>query len=240
MYVVTVVLFATDVSASTIRELSSVLTGAERERANRYRLEADRRRSIVSRSVLRLLLAQRAGGDPAEFEFEEGDHGKLSLGCGGPQFNVSHSGEMVAVAFAPAAVGVDIERQRGMDDIHRVAARFFSPAEAERVRLAAGAEAEFFRIWTMKEAVVKAAGGGVSIPLGAFTVPRTAPQPEPIVVHSDASTLQGWSVAEIEAGRGYHGAVAARGAWRIAMERETATALLERSAISRARRGRAC
>jgi phosphopantetheinyl transferase len=68
---------------------------------------------------------------------------------------VSHSGEVVAIALAANEVGADIEAKHRIPEIAAIAARFFSKDEAERVCDATDATDELFRIWTMKEAIVR-------------------------------------------------------------------------------------
>jgi 4'-phosphopantetheinyl transferase len=79
-------------------------------------------------------------------------------------FNLSHSRGHIAVAVTSgAAVGVDIESGRGARDVMRLARRYFAPAEVAALEaLPAGERADlFYAYWTLKEAWIKARGGGV-------------------------------------------------------------------------------
>lgn len=119
-----------------------------------------------ARALLRRLLGAYAG--TACIEIDSGEHGK-PFANGGIEFNLSHSGGEVAIAFARAqALGVDIERtQRRHADSGEIAQRFFHPREAaalERLPPAQRALA-FLRLWTHKEAVLKAIGHGLSFGL---------------------------------------------------------------------------
>ncbi|MEY8353738.1 4'-phosphopantetheinyl transferase superfamily protein [Lachnospiraceae bacterium 54-53] len=80
-------------------------------------------------------------------------------------FNISHTDGMVACAIGDRQLGIDVERVRPYPE--SVPRRVFS--EAERRRLEEMPEAErsryFFRIWTLKESYVKAAGCGLTVPL---------------------------------------------------------------------------
>src|SRR5690606_3013760 len=68
--------------------------------------------------------------------------------------------------------GVDVEWVRALPDALAMARRNFSPAEVHWFTTSPpGAQAEvFFRIWTRKEAVLKAVGAGLSIDFQAFDV----------------------------------------------------------------------
>ncbi|MGC2778025.1 MAG: 4'-phosphopantetheinyl transferase superfamily protein [Bradyrhizobium sp.] len=217
----------TDVPLPSLSKLAAVLTSEETEHAARFHFEADRRRSIVGRASLRHLLSHRLGGDARQFRFERGAHGKPFLPNSEYHFNLSHSGGVVAIALAKDDIGVDIEARREVSGIGRVAARFFSSDEAERVHTAMDPTDAFLRIWVMKEAVVKAAGGGIYLPLDRFAVPSSAKVPQPLQLFGDAPMLAGWSVVEAEVRDGYYGAVAMRGsAWQVAARWEDPLDLL--------------
>lgn len=85
------------------------------------------------------------------------------------QFSLSHAGHWAVCAVSADPVGVDVELPRCTMDIAR---RFFSPEELEGLELLPEAERRdrLNRLWTAKEAFVKALGGGLTIPLDSFTV----------------------------------------------------------------------
>jgi 4'-phosphopantetheinyl transferase len=205
-----------NVTQSDLTWLLAVLTSAEADRAARFHHDADQRKSIVGRAVLRHLLSRHFGVEPQAFRFELRENGKPFLPQSDIHFNVSHSGEVVAIALAANEVGVDIEAKHRIPEIAAIAARFFSKDEAERVGVATNATDEFFRIWTMKEAVVKAGGQGLGLPLDYFTVPSYAPVPRPVISVGRSPTTADWFVVETEVQDGYYGAVAMRGSdWRV-------------------------
>lgn len=85
-------------------------------------------------------------------------------------FSLSHSGEWVGLAYGEYPVGLDIESVRGVKE--GVAKRFFTADEYEQIRKKEGTEKNslFFQIWTRKEAVLKAAGTGLTISPERFSV----------------------------------------------------------------------
>jgi 4'-phosphopantetheinyl transferase len=160
-----------DAGAEETRSLESCLSSAERERAAKFRFERDRRRFIVARARLREELAARLGVSARQVEFAYGDNGKPRLANQALQFSVSHCDDVALFAFSPdAEVGVDIEAIRPVREADAIAVQFFSPLEhagyaalAPRDRLLG-----FFRVWTRKEAYVKALGVGFSMALERF------------------------------------------------------------------------
>ncbi|MCC2638099.1 MAG: 4-phosphopantetheinyl transferase [Moraxellaceae bacterium] len=151
----------------------------DREEMARLRLPSRQRSFVLSRLLLRHLLTTYAGIPPEAQCFTRAASGRLLLAGSGPwEISLSHGGGLVAVMVASAPCGVDIERQRATR-ITRVAERYFAPAEAEwlRTRDNATAERDFFRLWTLKEACVKALGQGLADNMArlAFTLATSPP-----------------------------------------------------------------
>jgi len=199
---VTVWLTQTNVPAAALERMSDVLDDEERARAARFRFADDRARSIVARAALRHILGERLGRDPRALRFIAGPHGKPALAGGEVEFNVSHSGERVAVAVAATAVGIDIERERAMRDVRAIARRFFSRGEAAAVERDPSL---FFAIWTAKEAVIKAIGGGLTIDLASFEAFASMEHFTPVANLSD------YSVIALPVNGGYRCALSIRG-----------------------------
>ncbi len=194
-----------NVSREVIGALAELLTDIERARADRYRFDDDRRRSIVARAATRRILSRFTGTAARELPIVEGEYGKPELAGGEIEFNASHSGDLVALAFAPQTpVGIDVERRRKLHDALALARRYFSEAELAFVEGAEDTGAAFFIVWTAKEAIVKASGKGIGASdLRGFTVPFGAAQLQLVT--------GAWSVAMLEPPMpGYHAALAAR------------------------------
>lgn len=194
-----------NVPRDVIDAMAGLLVDTERARAGRYRFDDDRRRSIVARAATRRLLGRSLGVDPRGLVIIEGAHGKPALANREIEFNVSHSGDLVALAFANTTpVGIDVERRRTMRNPIALAQRFFSPDELAFVTAAGDVDDAFFSVWTAKEAIVKASGRGIAASdLRAFTVPFREKQ-----LHQVGDT---WSVATIDPPLDrYHAAIAAR------------------------------
>jgi len=81
---------------------------------------------------------------------------------GGREFNISHSGDITVCAVSNSPVGVDIEiiKPRNISRLMRI----LTPRERKALEALNGEEKlrEFYRIWTVKEAVCKLSGNGIS------------------------------------------------------------------------------
>lgn len=79
-------------------------------------------------------------------------------------FNISHSGGCVVCAVSPACrLGIDVERKRpvALEGFNS----FLHEQEWNDIQSSPDELASFYRYWTRKEAVVKANGKGLDIPL---------------------------------------------------------------------------
>ena len=70
---------------------------------------------------------------------------------------------MIMVALSRGSVGVDLERMRKIDVVS-IAKRFFSPQELLFLQEEGQVQNQqiFFKLWTAKEAALKADGGGIA------------------------------------------------------------------------------
>lgn len=188
--------------------------------ARRMRSARRRREFLVCRGALRRILAGALGIEPLAVPILEGAHGKPALAPRGGRsapgllgFNVSHAGERFVVAVAGGMEpGVDIERVRARRNLSGLARRFFSPAEQEALAAASDPLRAFYRVWTRKEAVIKADGRGVAIGLDRFAV--NAGEPPALLEARWAGAAPDeaarWSLHSLEAGPGYTAALAVR------------------------------
>jgi 4'-phosphopantetheinyl transferase len=114
----------------------------------------------------RVLSHYRPEVAPAAWRFGANTWGKPVVvpPLSAPGFNLSHSGDLLAIAVAGAEVGVDVERLRPMAHLDEVARHVFHPRELRWLARQPQALPAFFRLWTLKEALLKAAGTGFSHP----------------------------------------------------------------------------
>ena len=145
------------------------LSPEEQDRATRFRRPGDREAFLAGRRVLRELLANLLEvSDPSRVPLELDARGKPRCTWPtAPAFNLSHAAGWLGVVFAPTGlVGIDLEDPTRAVHAEALASRYFGPTEQQRVR--EGGSGAFFRVWTRKEACVKALGTGLSVRLSAM------------------------------------------------------------------------
>lgn len=139
------------------------------ERILKLRQAADRRRALGAELLLGYALKLRG---VTEFTLSCGAHGKPYLdGVQGLYFNLSHAGEYAICAISDREIGCDIERIDPQINLG-IADRFFTPEEAEWMRAEENASEQverFFRLWTLKESLMKATGLGFSLSPRTFS-----------------------------------------------------------------------
>jgi 4'-phosphopantetheinyl transferase len=153
----------------------SLLGRGERERFERLRPEGPRRQFLAAHALKRLTLSRYASVEPRAWSFVAGAHGRPEIdrpSVGPPlRFNLTHTRGMVACAvIRELEIGIDVESPARRVRHREVAERFFGENEVKAL-LALAPErqlARFLDLWTLKEAYLKAAGRGISIPLSSF------------------------------------------------------------------------
>lgn len=168
-----------DVRADVVAGARGLLSARERKRADRFVYDRHRRRYMVAQAHLRRVLGQLTRTGPEHVRFHYEDKGKPFL-PGGPSFNQSHSEERIMIAVAASGrLGVDIEEIRTVRLMLEIADKNFAPDEAARMHAAPahGRQELFFRLWTRKEAFLKALGFGLTHPLRSFSVDPTPGAP---------------------------------------------------------------
>ncbi|QIM51878.1 4'-phosphopantetheinyl transferase family protein [Hydrogenophaga crocea] len=172
------------------------LSPAERARVLRLRFQRDRVRYVHRRRALRAVLGERLGLPGPAVPLRLGLHDKpeldtAALAAPAPHFNMSHHEDHSLVVLCDEAeVGVDIEGERGWPDIDALAAMNFTPAEIAGYQALQGVQREsaFLRVWTRKEACLKAVGTGLAIDLKALHAGLETDTRE-VPVPTDAGTL---------------------------------------------------
>jgi len=152
-----------------------MLDCAERERASRFWIEADRREFVAAHALLRAMLTYYFDVPAPAWRFLVDADGKPwvdpNVGPHEIQFNLSHTRGLVAVALASrGAIGIDVEEIDEAKADLAIAEAYFAPSEVELLQQAPPSERArcFFRLWTLKEAYIKAIGKGLSAPLSSF------------------------------------------------------------------------
>ncbi len=131
---------------------------------------------IIARGALRASLSPMLDSAARDIVFETSEHGKPLVR--GAFFNISHSCNWTVIAVSKhCEVGVDVQEMREETPIEQIAARFFT--EKENLTLLDERDHKrrrelFFKIWTRKEAYVKALGSGLFREWAEMDVPLQA------------------------------------------------------------------
>jgi 4'-phosphopantetheinyl transferase len=145
----------------------------------------DSLRCLASEALLRHAAKEVLDLDPEGLATAQGAYGKPAF-VDHPHlhFNLSHSGQWILCSLHDGPVGVDVEQESSRG--HRAEEAFMSEEELHRHQQLPGEErlADFFRLWTLKESLLKAAGTGLShdprsITIGQDALPLAGAPPAP-------------------------------------------------------------
>ena len=172
-----------------------LLSDNEKARGRRFVTAALRHRFVAGRARVRSLLGEHLALDPRTLVFAENTFGKPRLADHpSTHFSLSHSGDQAVLAVSDyREMGIDIERVRPLDHLD-LARRYFHPSEIAAIEGAGALDEQllaFFRVWTLTEAVVKAIGKGLSMPLDTFDV-SIATSPPTMVVAPEGAPRSWW------------------------------------------------
>ena len=205
-------------------ELFECLTDDERTRAARYKVETARHQFVIGRGLLRRTLGECLGTAARAVPITYTATGKpvLADSAAGLHFNVTHTDGLALIALARRAVGIDVELVRPVENPDGLVGRFFSAAErAAYLELTQQLRpAGFFRGWTCKEAVIKAAGLSVAY-LDEFDVELHPARPAALLAARHPQLGEGvWGLTAWEAAAGFAAAVAVEGAVELRMAKQ--------------------
>ena len=208
---------------AVVHSLASLLSPDERQRADRFRRDPDRQHFIVGRAMLRQILGRYLAIAPSALQFGYEPRGKPFLvnmrdQQAPVQFNLSHSHELALYAIGHnRRVGVDLEYlPRTLSAVEPLAQRFFSASEYDALMALPSEQrrSAFLRLWTCKEAVLKAIGTGLS-ELEQIEIPQSS-APEFQLTTGTGNTIAHWSVRQFAPDQDYAGALAIEGdGWQL-------------------------
>ncbi|MBQ8507156.1 MAG: 4'-phosphopantetheinyl transferase superfamily protein [Clostridia bacterium] len=150
---------------------AELLEESRRIHMQRYLKVEDRARCLAAGLMLRTVL----GRDRTAL-VQRSHLGKPYL-PGGICFNLSHSGSKVVLAVDEAEVGIDIEQ---ITPWSTAVARQVFTADEQKWLLRQSTDAAFYRLWTGKEAIMKALGLGFQLPPESFEILPDSIGPNPV------------------------------------------------------------
>lgn len=195
--------------------LCDLLVDEELERVDRYYFERDRNFFIARRGLLRLILSAYLDTKPKNIQFLYGPFGKPSLRTKlsgrNLDFNLSHSDGLAIYAISEnRSIGIDVERVRPIAEASLIVEQLFSPNERTRISSLSQEKRleEFYKIWTCKEACLKATGDGLQKPLDQIEVSLSQGQEVPFLInHVDSFKDRCWHLETIQNITGYQAAI---------------------------------
>jgi len=221
------------VSEPQIESLSGMLSAEERRKADAFRGVGLRRDYILAHAALRCVLGQCMGISPSSVYYAAGSIGEKGVAAIKPRiaqgteavemaqdlrFNLSHTSGAALIGVAVGReLGIDIERQRLMDDLDAMARSVLSAEEWTLWEALAGGDRirAFYQVWTRKESYLKAIGLGlyrdpreVIVPVGVDL--RLLSTRQSGIVH-DRRQNGVWRVADIAVSEGYFASICCEG-----------------------------
>jgi 4'-phosphopantetheinyl transferase len=215
-------LWQTSLDSGLAEDLFSSLSQDEKERADQFHFPSDKNDFVVSRGLLRKVLASYVNIKPDEIRFNYGEKGKPALAEDHDariHFNLAHSrGHILLGVAQERAIGVDLELIRDDLEAEKIAERFFSDQEKVALRRISPElrTRAFFICWTRKEAYIKARGDGL-LPLDRFDVSVDPDESiELLRKGEDPAEISKWSMQSIDLTDNYAAALVVEGnGWRL-------------------------
>jgi 4'-phosphopantetheinyl transferase len=206
-----------EVSSREISAFEKTLSLDEVERAGQFKLERDRNRFVACRGCLRAILAAYLETGPQEVNFEYGPRGKPWL-ANKPEtsrlhFNVAHSENLFLTAISRICpLGVDVERIRFIENTDDLVKLLLCTTEELEWNTVAETQklSTFFRIWTCKEACLKATGDGIAESLREIAVSFLPGEPARLI-KPPAMPIpnEDWTLSELNPAGEFAAAIAA-------------------------------
>ncbi|MDB5241711.1 MAG: hypothetical protein JWP57_2336 [Spirosoma sp.] len=183
----------------------AMLQPDEIQRAQRYRRQEDRFRSLYARSLLRVLLGKYLNQPALAVHLTRGMNNKPKLvDDSGWYFNTAHSGNWIVLAIGKTEIGVDVEAIKADFPFEDVLPFSFNAQERLTIEQAEQGRLRFYELWIRKEALVKATGQGIG-PDFTDIASRLGAVWE-TTYRMDAGDA--WTVGGFTVDKGYPGAVA--------------------------------
>lgn len=183
-----------------------LLSADEVKRAQRLKFTLHRKRFITARAALRSIMGLYLNTSPKEIHFLHSLHGKPYLENTTLTFNLSHSHDFAIYVFSShMKLGLDIEKIQPRYNT-MIVKRFFSSEEYAHFSTLPPAQqlTDFYRIWTGKEALVKAQGEKLSTSLSMVTLPSMS-GPNQLIIKNASPEI--WYLENLALFPGYYATV---------------------------------
>ncbi|XP_074311809.1 uncharacterized protein LOC141647497 isoform X2 [Silene latifolia] len=175
-------------SSSLLNQYMEILSPSEKQNVLRLGEDKHQKRALLARALVRATIARYQTSmyiDPRSLQFKKNTHGKPEVDWQHSpdwsppplHFNISHTSSLIACGISTySPIGIDVEEKTRIlkNNVMSFARRFFCPDEVEHLAKILDPELqrlEFLKLWTLKEAYVKALGRGFSgAPFNTFRI----------------------------------------------------------------------
>ncbi|CAE5966881.1 unnamed protein product [Arabidopsis arenosa] len=179
-------------SPSLLKHYSQLLSPSEKDQVSQLRGDALKKNALLARTLVRTTIARYQTNnavDPRSLMFKKNIYGKPEVdwqnykNCNIPplHFNISHTDSLIVcgvTVHVPIGIDVEDKERKIKHDVLAFAERFYSADEVKFLSTIPDPESqrkEFIKLWTLKEAYVKALGKGFSAaPFNTFTIQSKA------------------------------------------------------------------
>lgn len=190
-----------------VSELYETLQPEEKIKAALFHHESDRYKFIIGKAVLRMVLAGYLNMPPQSLKFTLGMSRKpvLKIANDTPfHFNVSHSGNYMLIAVSDTPVGVDVEHYETGLNIREVMEIALSEQELRFMQKQLAPQKAFFKLWTRKEALLKATSIGLNNDIKYIPCLNGKHSVSPMLINN----CQDWCVSNFHVDKQHIGSIA--------------------------------
>jgi 4'-phosphopantetheinyl transferase len=202
-----------ELSGEKLEYFKLILSSDESIRASKFHFEKDRKRYAIARGALRIILSKYLNIPEKDIHISNTKFGRPYVDekheITWLNFNLSHSNMLAIYAVTRSRdIGIDIEYVRQMEDANGIVQRFFSEEEISLFNSMPedGKTWAFFKLWTRKEAYIKALGLGLQMPLNEFTAVSTLEEEQFLLENSNAK--KNYLIKSLSLNPDYAGALA--------------------------------
>jgi len=153
-----------------IPEFPDLVSPGEVARYRSFRKPADACRYLIRHALARVILASYLNNDPRKIRFTYGENGRPEPEPGpepdGIRFSLSTADALFSLAVSRGLpTGLDIVRTQSRSSFCSISGYLFTVAEQQWIQkeIPSRRYQRFVRIWALKEAILKAAGGNAAM-----------------------------------------------------------------------------
>ena len=149
-----------DVQDAEFDTFFAITDSKKRARISRYKHMKDRKLSVCAEMLAKKAIADIFSVSPYDVELSADVNGKPFCRNFKIELSLAHSGDYAVCTVSDAPVGIDVQKIVPYNP--KTAGKVCSDAELEAIELSSDKAAEFIKLWTKKEAVLKMRGTGIT------------------------------------------------------------------------------